>query len=146
MMRLVALIASICISSSALADPASESRALYVELASRGPALIELVKTSDDHALALADRIGTEIVSPVSQATQSWMDAAFNSGASAEPYRPYASCLEAATALKDLAFHFQRYLRGRDSAPEYAEAVQPFVTGIDGCAVALDLPVSGLGE
>mgnify|MGYP001501891952 CR=1 FL=1 len=145
-MRLAVFVASICISSSALADPISESKALYIELASLGPVLIDLVGTSDGDAETVAKKIETEIVSPVGEATQRWMDAAFNGEGSADSYRPYASCLEAATALQDLASHYQRYLRGRDLAPPRSEAAQPFVTGIDACAVALGLPASGLSE
>lgn len=127
-------------------DPDEASAVLYAELATLGPQLIELAKSSHDDPASLSDRIGKEIEVPAGVATQRWMDAAFNSGASADPFRPFASCLEAGTALQDLAVRFRRYLNGRDNAPLEQHDVLPFVGHIDDCALAIGVPVSGLAE
>ncbi|MCX8280845.1 hypothetical protein OSJ77_11635 [Phyllobacterium sp. 0TCS1.6C] len=85
-----------------------------------------------DAALAAIDQ---QIVKPVDQATQHWMDIAF--AGNSEPYRPYASCVEAGTELHQYAARVSRYLRGiepRKIEPVYAET---FMARLEECEAAL---------
>jgi len=135
------LFAFTLLASPAKADPASDTLALYQITAERAPFLMEILEDIGD-PVATADRIKVVVDAPVEAAIQEWMDAAFNSGGSSEPFRPFAACYEAGSALMDFTAKVQRYLRGIDKTPFTTGDAEPFREKLGACETALDLPVT----
>lgn len=122
----------------ALADPRSDSEQLYGVVTAHAPVLMDTFAAVKD-PVETADLLERKVNDPVGVAEQEWIDAAFKRAPSSEPYRVFAPCAEASTALRSYSSKIQRFLRQIDDKPPTATDAALFRVKLGLCEDALGL-------
>lgn len=139
-MRLVAVIASICFSTAAFADPAMHSRALYEVVASGATSFSELLDKSAGAPAQAATGMVEQVRRLVSRADEVWMAAMIDAGP--EVFLPYFPCRSAASSLESLAGEFVSFLRGDSGRPDVDLDISYFREDFTRCELALNIAVT----
>lgn len=144
----------------ALADARSDSMALYRVTIDAKDRLVEIAVTpfnGEAEARALADRIGGEVLAPLSGAFAYWFRAAKGEVVQAlgnavrgkdgdkteYAYDEFIACQKASIALGNYAFQFQQFLVGALPAFDAEAGAKPFATALVECEADLGIDAEG---
>ena len=139
-MRLVAFIASICLATPAIADPAAHSRALYGTVAAGASTFAELLDRAATAPAEAAAGLVDEVRRPVNRADEAWMAAMIEAGP--DVFLPFFPCRSAASSLEAMADDFAAFLLGETERPDIDLDLGYFREDFTRCELALDVDVT----